>query len=289
MERVHLNKVTIIGVGLIGGSLAINLKEKGLAGRIVGVGRGLPNLETAKRLGVIDSFTRDVGEGVEGADLVVVAVPVQSIVPVIKAAVAHLEKGSIVTDAGSVKKAIVEEVEHLVHNGGRFVGAHPIAGTEDSGVGAAFSKLFEGSKCILTPTENTDKEALEVVKRIWEEAGSQVICMDAERHDVVLAAISHLPHMIAYSLVNTISDIERYNEDILSYSAGGFKDFTRIASSSPEMWRDICALNRDSIVEMIEVFEKRLNELKWLIEEADTKGLERTFERAKKIRDSLKK
>jgi prephenate dehydrogenase len=174
-------------------------------------------------------------------------------------------------------------------NGGRFVGAHPIAGTEDSGVGAAFSKLFEGSKCILTPTENTDKEALEVVKRVWEEAGSQVICMDAERHDVVLAAISHLPHMIAYSLVNTISDIERYNEDILSYSAGGFKDFTRIASSSPEMWRDICALNRDSIVEMIEVFEKRLNELKGLIEKADTKGLERTFERAKKIRDSLKK
>jgi prephenate dehydrogenase len=289
MEKVHLNKVTIIGVGLIGGSLAIKLKEKGLADSIVGVGRGLPNLKAAKRLNVIDSLTHDVGEGVSGADLVVVAVPVQSIVPVIKAAAAHLKKGSIVTDVGSVKKAIVDGVEPLMPDGVRFVGAHPVAGTENSGAEAAFSGLFEGSKCILTPTGRTDKEALEIIKRIWEEAGSKVICMDAERHDIVLAAISHLPHMIAYSLVNTIADIESYNEDILSYSAGGFKDFTRIASSSPEMWTDICALNREAIVEMIELFEKRLKELRRFIDSGDATGLKRAFERAKNIRDSLKK
>jgi prephenate dehydrogenase len=263
MEKVHLNKVTIIGVGLIGGSLAIKLKEKGLADSIVGVGRGLPNLQTAKRLNVIDSLTHDVGEGVNGADLVVVAVPVQSIEPVIKAAVAHLKKGSIVTDVGSVKKAIVDGVEPLMPDGVRFVGAHPVAGTENSGVEAAFSGLFEGSKCILTPTGRTDKEALEIIKRIWEEAGSKVICMDAERHDIVLAAISHLPHMIAYSLVNTIADIESYNEDILS--------------------------NREAIVEMIELFEKRLKELRRFIDSGDATGLKRAFERAKNIRDSLKK
>jgi prephenate dehydrogenase len=288
MKRVYLKKVTVIGMGLIGGSLAINLKEKGLAGNIVGVGRGLPNLEAAKRLGVVDSFTRDVGEGVSGADLVVVAVPAQSIMPVIKAALPHLKKGSIVTDVGSVKKAVVEEVEPLMPDGVRFVGAHPVAGTENSGVEAAFPELFEGSKCILTPTVSTDKEALEIVKRVWEEAGSHVVCMDAERHDIVLAAISHLPHMIAYSLVNTIGDIESSNEDILSYSAGGFKDFTRIASSSPEMWKDICALNRDAIVEIIGLFEKRLKELRRLIEEGDAEGLKKDFERAKRVRDSLK-
>jgi prephenate dehydrogenase len=289
MEKIRFNKVTVIGVGLIGGSLAIKLKEKGLARTIVGVGRGIANLEAAKMLGVVDSFTRDVTEGVKGSDLVFVAVPVQSILPVIKAAAPHLEKGSIVTDVGSVKKDIVKNVESLLPEGVRFVGAHPVAGTENSGVEAAFSGLFEGRKCIITPTANTDKEALEVVKRVWEEAGSRVICMDAERHDIVLAAISHLPHMIAYSLVNTVSDIESHNEEILSYSAGGFMDFTRIASSSPEMWTDICTMNSDAIVEMIELFEKRLRALRRLIEEGDSEGLKREFERAKNLRDSLNK
>jgi prephenate dehydrogenase len=289
MEKIRFNKVTVIGVGLIGGSLAIKLKEKKLAHTIVGVGRGIANLEAAKRLGVVDSFTRDVTEGVKGSDLVVVAVPVQSILPVIKAAAPYIEKGSIVTDVGSVKKDVVKNAESLMPEGVSFVGAHPVAGTENSGVEAASSGLFEGRKCIITPTANTDKEVLEVVKRIWEEAGARVICMDAERHDIVLAAISHLPHMIAYSLVNTVSDIESHNEEILSYSAGGFMDFTRIASSSPEMWRDICTMNSDAIVEMIELFEKRLKALRRLIEEGDSEGLKGEFERAKNLRDSLKK
>ena len=289
MEKIHFDKVTIIGVGLIGGSLAMKLREKGLAGQIVGVGRGLANLEAAKRLGVVDSFTHDVGEGVEGADLVVVAVPVQGIPAVIKTAAAHLKKGAIVTDVGSVKKDVLKKVEPLVPEGVRFVGAHPVAGTENSGVEAAFATLFKGSKCIITPTATTDREALEAVKHIWEEAGARVICMDAERHDIVLAAISHLPHAIAYALVNTVSDIESCNEDILTYSAGGFMDFTRIASSSPGMWSDICAMNSDAIVEMIELFEKRLKGLKKLIEKGDAEGLKNEFERAKNLRDSLKK
>lgn len=286
-------KVAIIGVGLIGGSLALVLKQKGMAGSITGIGRGLANLEAAKRLGIVDETTQDVAEGVRGADLVVVAVPVLKIPETVEMAAPHLKPPCIVTDVGSVKGPMIERIERALPEGVSFVPGHPIAGTEHSGAEAAFAELFTDRVCVLTPTGRTPAEALETIKEIWEAAGSRVISMDAEAHDRVLAAVSHLPHMIAYTLVNTVADagVEGGGggavEDILGYSAGGFRDFTRIASSSPEMWADICEMNRVRIVEAIEAFSKRLERLKGLIEAGDPEGVRKEFDRAKRLRDSL--
>ncbi len=284
---IHFNKVAIIGVGLIGGSLAMVLRQKGMADHIAGIGRGMPNLNAAKRLGVVDSITLDIGAGVKDADLVVVAVPVLKTGETLRKAAPYLKKGSIVTDVGSVKQAVIDEAQRVLPDGVSFVPGHPIAGTENSGVEAAFHGLFIDRTCILTPVEHTDQKAVETIRTMWEEAGSKVIIMDALLHDRVLAAISHLPHMIAYTLVNTVADIRESEPEILNYSAGGFRDFTRIASSSPEMWSDICAMNRDAIMEMITDFQKRLEELKKKVENRDLKGLRDDFERAKKLRDSI--
>src|SRR3990170_829143 len=310
MKKIHFNKVTIIGVGLIGGSLAISLKEAGACDTVVGVGRGIENLETAKRLGIIDSYTTDVKEGVKDSDFVVVGVPVLSIAKVIKEAATYFKKGSIVTDVGSVKEAVVKEAESLMPKGVFFVGGHPIAGTEHSGAEAAIRGLFKDRRCILTPTSNTDNKALEKVKAVWELAGSEVVIMDAAAHDIILASISHLPHVIAYSLVNTVADMEGTVPprptpfgvgaskgrsggikagDVLKYSAGGFKDFTRIASSSPEMWRDICLMNRDAVLRVLDEFQKRLDEIKGHIKDGNAELVQKDFERAKRVRDSLKR
>ncbi len=285
----YFKKLTIIGVGLIGGSLAMALRKKGMVGEIVGVGRSISNLELAVKLDVIDKFTTDAAAGVLDADLVVIATPVASTPEVVKKIATYLKQGAIVTDVGSVKKAIVKDAEKLLPSGVHFVGGHPVAGTEESGVGAAFPALFENRRCILTPTAKTDKEALKKVKDIWEAAGSEVIVMDAEKHDSILAAVSHLPHVIAYSLVNTVDNVRDFEESILNYSAGGFRDFTRIASSSPEMWRDICLLNRKAILDMIDRFEEELSALKKSIEAEEGKNLLNAFKSAKDARDSIVK
>lgn len=286
---IHFNKVAIIGVGLIGGSLAMILRQKGIADYIVGIGRGLKNLETAKKLGVVDSYTQDAREGVQDADLVVVAIPVASITKVIKEALPSLKKGAIITDVGSVKKNIVDEVEKILPDTIHFIGGHPIAGTENAGVEAAFPTLFQNRRCILTPTKKTNKTALEKVKKLWEIAGSEVILMDADKHDKILAVVSHLPHVVAYSLVNTVRNINDFNESIVKYSAGGFKDFTRIASSPPEMWRDICLLNKDAILDVIHRFQNTLKGLEEMIKNSDGNGLQKEFEKAKAVRDGLKR
>ena len=296
--ELHFNKVAIIGVGLIGGSLAIILREKGIAKNIVGVGRGIKNLKTAKKLGVVNSYTQDAREGVQDADLVVVAIPVASITKVIKEALPSLKKGAIVTDVGSVKKNIVDEVEKILPDTIHFVAGHPIAGTENAGVEAAFPTLFQNRRCILTPAKKTNKAALEKVKKLWEIAGSEVILMDAEKHDKILAAVSHLPHVVAYCLVNTVSNIHvpegfnrgnDFNASIVKYSAGGFKDFTRIASSPPEMWRDICLLNKDAILDVVRRFKETLIGLEEMIKKSDGDGLQKEFEKAKEVRDGLKR
>ncbi len=287
-EGIYFNKVAIIGVGLIGGSLAIIMREKGIAKNIVGIGRGLKNLETAKKLGVVDSYTQDVREGVQDADLVVAAIPVASIARVIKEALSSLKKGAIVTDVGSVKKSIIDEVEKILPDTIHFVGGHPIAGTENAGAEAAFSTLFQKRRCILTPTKKTNKAALQKVKKLWEIAGSEVIVMDADKHDKILAAVSHLPHVVAYGLVNTVSGINDFNESIIKYSAGGFKDFTRIASSPPEMWRDVCLLNKDAILDVVRRFQNTLKGLEEMIKDSDGDGLQKEFEKAKEVRDELK-
>ena len=287
MSSLHFKKAAIIGVGLIGGSLAMVLRGKGIASEIVGIGRGIANLETAKRLGIVDSFTTDVAEGVMDADLVVVAVPVLKMAGTIRQAAPNLKPGCIVTDVGSVKGSVIEAVEPLIPKGVHFVPGHPIAGTENSGAEAAFAELYIERKCILTPTPFTDVGALRAVKAMWEAAGSTVVVMEAPVHDIILAAVSHLPHMIAYTLVNTVADMDASGEDVISYSAGGFKDFTRIASSSPEMWSDICAMNKGPLIHTIDAFQKRLEKLKGLIENESYPELKREFERAKGARDSL--
>ncbi|HBO83759.1 MAG: prephenate dehydrogenase [Deltaproteobacteria bacterium GWC2_42_11] len=287
-REIHFKKVAIIGVGLIGGSIAIVLREKGITKSIIGIGRGVKNLEAAKKLGVVDEFTQDVKEGVKDADLVVAAIPVASIARVIREALPFFKNGAIITDVGSVKKSIVDEIESFLPPEIHFVGGHPIAGTENAGVEAASLTLFQNRKCIITPTKKTGRTALEKVKRIWEIAGSEVILMDAERHDRILAAVSHLPHVVAYALVNTVSGVRDFDEDIVKYSAGGFKDFTRIASSPPEMWRDICLLNRDAILDVIRRFRKTLEGLEQLIAGNNSEGIMREFEKAKNIKNSLK-
>jgi len=283
----HFKKTAVIGVGLIGGSLAVELRSEGLTDEIVGIGRGRANLETALSLGVVDSVTTDVAQGVEGADLVVVSVPVLKIADVIRMAAPVLTPPCIIMDVGSVKKAVIDAVEPLVPEGVRFVPTHPIAGTEDSGAGAAFKGPFKDRLCVLTPTDNTDKEALEAVRSVWRLAGSNIVEMDAVTHDRIFAAVSHLPHMIAYTLVNTVAAAGGDETDMVRFSAGGFRDFTRIASSSPEMWTDICVMNSEFIVEMMDNFSSRLEVLKRLISRGDLDGIKEEFRKAKKVRDSL--
>jgi prephenate dehydrogenase len=197
-----------------------------------------------------------------------------------------LSKEAVITDVGSVKGSLVARLEKILP-AGRFVGAHPIAGKEKTGVDAASPELFIGARCILTPSEKTNPSALESVKSVWEATGSKLILMDPLQHDQILAAVSHLPHMIAYALVNTVLDTRVQGQEVLSYSAGGFRDFTRIAASSPEMWRDICLLNRDSILSVIGEYEKTLSRLKDLVRQSDGKSLEKEFERAKQAREKL--
>ena len=286
--KVFFEKVAIIGVGLMGGSLAISLRENGYAGTITGIGRGQKNLEAARKVGVINAYTTDIVDGVADADLVVVAVPVMKAAAVVKAALPALKPGAVVTDVGSVKEQLVRDMESMLPDDIHFVGGHPIAGTENSGSLAAFSGLFENRKCILTPTPKTDPSALALVRAIWESAGSEVVEMDARVHDVFLSAISHLPHMIAFTLVNTVAGIEAGGEKALGYSAGGFRDFTRIASSSPEMWADICSMNKGAILDMLRLFGEKLDHLMELIDGDDTERLKEEFEEAKTVRDSLK-
>ncbi len=271
----------------MGGSIAISIKETGLADNIIGVGRGVENLQKAKSLGVIDSFTHDVIEAVSDADLVVVAVPVVASVGVIKTALNAMKKGAVLTDVGSVKHALIEEIEDDIPEGVDVVWAHPIAGTEHSGVEAAISGLYAGKICVITPTDNTSAPALEAVTFLWEKLGSEVVMMEASKHDAILGAVSHLPHIAAFSLVNAIADLEDEQTDILKFSAGGFRDFTRIASSSPKMWRDICELNSASLLSVIDGLQKSLTRLKGLIEAKDFDLLEAEFQRAKDLRDSL--
>ncbi|MBE9529419.1 MAG: prephenate dehydrogenase/arogenate dehydrogenase family protein [Proteobacteria bacterium] len=291
-NTVHFKKVALIGVGLIGGSLALDMKAKAIADEIVGVGRTRGNLDTALTLGIVDSVTQDIAEGVKGADLVIVAVPVLKVASVIEAAAAHLADGCIVTDVGSVKERLITEVTPLLGDSVSFVPAHPVAGTENSGAGAALTGLFNGRNCIVTPTDSTNQGALATITELWRAVGSRVVVMEPALHDRILSAVSHLPHVIAYALVNTVAAAGKCAEggeetDMLSYSAGGFRDFTRIASSSPEMWADICDMNSVAIVEMIEAFQTELDALKEAIETRNMDAVKDEFNVAKSLRDEL--
>jgi prephenate dehydrogenase len=287
MNTFYIDKLAIVGVGLIGGSLALALKEAGAVGHVVGVGRGLPNLETALKLGVVDSFTQDIAEGAADADVIFLATPVQALGSVAKQAMPYLKPGAIVTDGGSVKQAVIDAIEPLLREDVHFVPGHPIAGTENSGAEAAFATLYRDRRCILTPTARTADAALKRIRDMWQLVGSQVVMMDVDKHDRVLAAISHLPHMVAYALVNAVGAYDRYDENVLQYSAGGFRDFTRIASSDPTMWRDIALTNREALIEMMGQFETFFAELKEDIAIGSGERLFEFFRRSKQSRDEI--
>jgi prephenate dehydrogenase len=280
-------RLAVIGVGLIGGSLALALREAGAVGEVIGIGRGLGNLQKALDLGIVDRITQDAAEGCRDADVVFLATPVRTLSDVAAAIIPSLKPGAILTDGGSVKAQVAQEIEPLLRDDFFLVPGHPIAGTEKSGAEAAFATLYQGRRCILTPTERTDQDALLFIQRMWGTVGSEVVLMDVTKHDRVLAAISHLPHMVAYSLVNAVGSYDRYEENILEYSAGGFRDFTRIASSDPTMWRDIALTNRDALIEMMERFERFFGELKEDVRQGDDEKLFDFFQRSKQMRDEI--
>jgi len=287
---VHFKQVAIIGVGLIGGSLGMILRRKGLADHVVGVGRRVENLKAAVALGAIDRYVADPQEGVRGADLVVLATPVDTYERHLQEWAHCLVPGSIVSDVGSVKGTLVERSETAMPAGVHFVGAHPIAGKEKTGVSAGSDQLFKGARCILTPTKRTDSTAFDRVRQLWEEAGSIVLKMDPHLHDQILGAVSHLPHVAAFALMNALAELRDQQVpslDLAGHSGGGLRDTTRIAASSSEMWRDIFLWNRDNVVSYIDRYVRALEELKQLIKAGDAAGIEKLLERAKSERDKL--
>jgi prephenate dehydrogenase len=280
-----IRKLAIIGVGLIGGSMARALRDEGVVQEIVGCGRNRENLEKAVELGVIDHYSHDVAVAVRGADLVLLAVPLGAMADTLRAMKGHLAEDAVVTDAGSVKGSVVRDaVEVFGEVPPFFVPGHPIAGTERSGVEASFAELYRNRRVILTPLETTDQGALERVEWAWQKCGAVVTKMAVEHHDEVLAATSHLPHMLAFSLVDSLARMKE-NDEIFRYAAGGFRDFTRIASSNPVMWRDICIANQDALGGMLKRFADELHEMAAVLEAGDSETLEQIFARAKAARD----
>jgi len=282
----QLNKLVIFGVGLIGGSFALALREAGAVREIVGVGRSAGNLEEALRLGVIDRVAVDVASAVQDAGLVMLAVPVGQMAAVMASISPHLSAQTIVTDAGSTKCDVVALAhQHLPGHLARFVPAHPIAGAEKSGATAASAELYRGRNVVVTPLPEIDPAAVSTVRALWETCGATVREMTPQAHDEVFAAVSHLPHLLAFALVEDIAS--RSNSDeLFSYAASGFRDFTRIAGSSPEMWRDICLANRTALLKELEVYQAQLARLYAMLEQGDGAALEGIFNHASQARNA---
>jgi len=283
-----LDTLAVIGVGLIGGSLAGALKQRGAVGTVVGCGRSKENLETALSRGLIDQYTTDLGEAVIAADLVLLATPVGSLADLLPRIAGHLKPGAILTDAGSVKGDVVEVARAVLgSNFSQFVPAHPIAGRERSGAEAADADLFRNHWVVLTPTDDTAPQAVETVRLMWERVDAKVRFMDTGTHDQILGMTSHLPHAVAYALVAQLADLDS-NKDYSSMTAGGFLDITRVASSDPVMWRDIFMHNPQIAADLIRDYRSVLMRLEDLIRSKDAAGLEAWFRSAKELRSQLK-
>ena len=280
-----IQRLCIVGVGLIGGSLARDLRRLGLVDSVVGCSRKRENLERARELGIIDTFDVDPAQAVAGADLVVLAVPLGAMAGALEAMAPGRDEEAVLTDVGSAKASVLDAARSVFGAvPGNFVPAHPIAGTEHSGVEAALDNLFAGRRVILTPVAETSPSALARVREMWQAVGAEVLEMDPAHHDEVLAATSHLPHMLAYTLVDMLGNMEERVE-MFRYAAGGFRDFTRIASSDPQMWHDICLANRDALVNALEHFQGDLGTALDAIRDGDGKTIKDLFTRAKALRD----
>jgi prephenate dehydrogenase len=284
LSQFKLRQLAVFGVGLIGGSFAAALKRAGAVERVVGVGRGRPNLERALELGVIDAIAQDAASALQGADLALVAVPVQQTERVLAQIAPHLPPDCVLTDAGSTKQDVVTSARRaLGERIAQFVPAHPIAGAERSGVEAASATLYRGRLVVLTPLAETDAGAAALVESAWRACGARVLRMTEQHHDQVFAAVSHLPHALAFTLVHMIAQREQAQE-LFSFAGAGFRDFTRIAGSSPEMWRDICLANRTAIGVELAAFQAELSALASHLERADAQALEQLFESARSAR-----
>ena len=282
-----IERLCIIGVGLIGGSLARALREAAYVKEIVGSSRSAEHLQKAVELGVIDRYDTDLRKAVQGADMVFVSVPLGAMAAVFGSIKDSLDEAAVVTDGGSAKASVIADVRQALGSiPGWFVAGHPIAGTEQSGVEASFSDLYTGRRVILTPTAETQPAAVKKVRAMWEAAGASVNEMNVQHHDEVLAATSHLPHMLAFALVESLARMSEKRE-IFEYAAGGFRDFTRIASSDPVMWRDICLANRDALLTMVEIFRGDLDDLTSAIRDQDAGRVLRIFQDAKAARDAF--
>lgn len=282
-----LNRLVIIGVGLIGGSFALALRKAGLVKHITGIGRSPANMQYAVELGVIDEIASDTATALHNADLVFLAMPVGQTAATMEHIAPHLHARTIITDAGSTKQDVVTAARHYLplQNRHHFVPGHPIAGAEHSGVQAAQADLYTHKHVILTPLPETSAAAVERVQQLWQACGANVSLMPADEHDRVLAATSHLPHLLAFTLMNHLHHSTGQPENLLRFAGSGFRDFTRIASSSPEMWRDICLANREALLEQIKAYQNELNSLREMLEKHDGEGLGQAFSQARGMRE----
>ncbi len=284
----HFRRVALIGIGLIGSSLARVMRRDGLADHIAVSARTQHTLDIATRLGLADSTSLDARKAVEGADLVVLSVPLGAYSSIARVIGSGVKPGAIVTDVGSVKECVIADVGPHLPEGVHLVPGHPVAGTEHSGPEAGFAELFAGRYCILTPPPGTDPTAIETVTALWRQAGMIIETMSAQHHDRVLAITSHLPHLIAYTIVGTATDLEeQLKSEVIRYSAGGFRDFTRIAASDPVMWRDVFLNNRDAVLEMLGRFTEDLTALQRAIRWGEGDGLQEKFTRTREIRRGI--
>lgn len=281
-----MKKLVIFGVGLIGGSVALALKKAGYSTQIVGVGRSQESLQTALDLGVIDVATSNVAEAIKDADMILIAAPVAQTPSILSAIKPHLSAQTIITDAGSTKSDVLQYAHDILGEcSHQFIGGHPIAGAEKSGVSAATADLFLGKNVVLTPTPQANIHAVSSVAKLWQDCGAKVSEMSAETHDSIFAAVSHLPHLLAFALVDEIAS--RTNAaQLFGFAASGFRDFTRIAGSHPEMWRDISLANKEALLNEISAYQAELSKLKTMLQNSDGAGLHALFERASLARNA---
>jgi prephenate dehydrogenase len=284
-KNIFFNKVSIIGVGLLGASFALALRENRLCKTIYGYGRGEDNLKRAKKQGIIDNYTLNAADACENSDLILLATPVGVFKNIIETVRTSFKKGAIVTDVGSVKGGLVYEIDALMPDGVYYIGSHPIAGSDKSGIDDARADLFNNAKCIITPTANSNSTVNKIIISLWESLGAKAEIMEPHKHDEIYAAVSHLPHIVAYAIVNTLGDV---NSDYIEYAGQGFKDTTRIALSSPEIWRDISIFNKDNLITLMDIFRRNLDKMEKLLEMSDDRGIEEEFSKAQELRKRLR-
>ncbi|RDE08815.1 prephenate/arogenate dehydrogenase family protein [Pelagibacterium lacus] len=283
-----IEKLALIGIGLIGSSIARGARAAGLARTIAIATRREETLAEARALGLGDIYTTDAAEAVEGADLVILCSPVGTYETIARQIAGALKPGAIVSDVGSVKAHVIASIAPHMPDNVHLVPGHPLAGTEHSGPSAGFADLFQNRWCVLTPTEGTDPEAVETLSAFWRGLGSNVEIMEAGHHDLVLAITSHVPHLVAYNIVGTVADLEAHTQsEVIKFSASGFRDFTRIAASDPVMWRDVFLTNRDAVLEMLGRFLEDLSVLQRAVRMGDGEALEALFTRTRAIRRSI--